>query len=410
MSTTATFAPQRLACARLGVGLIFLANGASFASLVPRLPEVKDELDLSNSVFGLAVAAFPFGALVAGLFAGVLIRRFGSQVVAWAGMMLAMLAILGAAAAPSLALFGAAIFMAGASDSITDVAQNHHALRVQKLMKRSIINSYHAMWSVGALMGGVLGGAALAIDLPRLAHLAIVAVLLLTVTTIGWKKMLPGPEHEVGDTIATDTSAHEGANRAWLKHPVIVLAALSVLALAGAVIEENPGTWATLYMRNELGQGGSMAVAAYIAAMAMHFLGRVTGDPLVNRFGQRRMAFLGGTLAAVGMGLAIAVPTPWTTVLGYAMAGYGIATVIPSVFEAADAMPGLKPGTALTVTSLVLRVGFLVSPPLVGLIADATSLRWGLLVVPASGLLVLALAWVLSPAKDALDTPVAASR
>lgn len=398
------FDSARLSKARLGVGLIFLVNGAGYANLVPRLPEVKAELGLTNSQFGLAIAAYPAGALAAGLFAGVLIRRLGSPLIAWAGMILAMLAIMLAAMSPSLALFALAIFLGGCADSVTDVAQNHHGLRVQKLLGRSIINSYHAMWSVGALLGGVMGAGAIGLGLQRGVHLAIVAALILVVTTVGWRMMLPGPEPT--EVEQSDPSTRTTGMKAMLAHPGVVLAALSVLAIAGAAIEESAGTWSAVYLRDDIGVTGSLAASAYIAAMGMHFLGRVTGDGLVNRFGQRRMALFGGVLTFAGMGLLVAVPSLWTTVLGYACAGYGVATVIPSVFEAADDMPGFKPGTALTVTSMVLRVGFLGLPPLVGLIADATAIRWGLLVVPVAALLVISLAWVLSDGKDTPDVPV----
>lgn len=407
MSTTpGEFTPARLQRARIGVGLVFLANGAAFANLAPRLPEVKADLHLTNTQFGLAVAAFPAGALAAGAFAGILLRRFGSGLVAWCGMVCSIIAILAAAAAPHLALFAAAIFVAGCMDSITDVAQNHHALRVQKLIGRSIINSYHAMWSVGALIGGALGAAAIGLHLHRVAHLAIAAALILAVTTVGWRMMLPGPEPtEVAPEHADATST-----RARLRHPALVLAALSALAVAGAIVEDNPGTWATVYLRENLHVTGPLAASAYLAAMGCHFLGRLSGDALVNRLGQRRMALLGGALVAGGMALAVAVPSTATTVLGYACAGYGIATVIPSVFEAADALPGLKPGTGVTVTSLVLRIGFLASPPVVGLIADAASLRWGLLVVVFAGLMTISLAWCLSGRRAAPDAVVPSTR
>lgn len=399
------FSTARLGRARLGVGLIFLSNGAAFASLVPRLPEVKADLGLTNTQFGFAVAAFPAGALAAGLLAGVLIRRFGSNMVAWVGMIVSMGAILGAAAAPSLPVFAGSIFIAGCLDALTDVAQNHHALRVQKLLRRSIINSYHAMWSVGALIGGSLGAAMIGLHVDRLVHLAIAAVLILAVSTLGWRMMLPGPEPS-----ETTEAQGDGSGKPRWQHPMLVLAALSVLALVGAAIEENAGTWATVYLRENLGVTGPLAVSGYLAGMATHFLGRVTGDALVNRLGQRRMALLGGALAALGMGLAVAVPTAPLTVLGYACAGFGVATVIPSVFEAADALPGLKPGTGVTVTSFVLRLGFLGSPPLVGMIADATSLRWGLLVVAAAGLVTMALAWSLSGRRTPPDAGVPATR
>lgn len=404
MTAHGTSAPTRreISLARLGVGIIFLCNGAGYASLVPRLPEVKADLELTNAMFGIAIAAYPAGALISGAFAGLLMRRLGSPLIAWGGMVVAMLGILAAAVSPVFWMFCAAIFLAGCGDAVTDVAQNHHGLRVQKLHGKSIINSYHAMWSVGALLGGIGGAAALGLDLGRVPHLIGVAVLLIAATTVGWKLMLPGPEPT--EIVGANTATENVKGR--LGHPIVILAALSAIALAGAVIEESAGTWATLYMTSEIGATGWVAALAYVSAMGMHFAGRLSGDPLVDRFGQRKMALYGGALVAAGMLLAILIPTTATTIIGYGLAGFGVATVIPSVFEAADAMPGLKPGSALTVTSLVLRIGFLASPPLVGVIADASAIRWGLLLVPLAGLVVMALAWVLSDRQEPGNVPV----
>jgi hypothetical protein len=116
----------------------------------------------------------------------------------------------------------------------------------------------------------------------------------------------------------------------------------------------------------------------------------------VDRFGQRAVARAGGIIAAVGMGTALAVPSIPGTILGFAAAGLGVATLVPAAMHAADELPGLRPGTGLTMVSWLMRVGFLVSPPVVGAIADAASLRAGLFVVPLAGLLVLALSAVLA--------------
>ena len=148
--------------ARAAVAVLFLTNGAVFANLVPRYPAIVDQLGLANAQFGLAVAAFPLGALLAGLTAGMLIRRFRSSRVAVAGMALTSAGIFIAGTSPGWALLAAGLFAAGAMDAITDVAQNSHGLRVQRLYRRSIINSFHAVWSIGAVLGGLMGTAAAA--------------------------------------------------------------------------------------------------------------------------------------------------------------------------------------------------------------------------------------------------------
>ncbi len=151
-------APSRPALAerqaRVAVAVLFFTNGALFANLLPRYPQIKADLGLSNSLYGLAVAAFPAGAVAAGLAAGVAIRRLGSARAAVLGTLLTGAGILAAGLADSVVLFAGALFLAGAMDAVTDVAQNAHGLRVQRRYGRSVINSFHAVWSIGAVAGG----------------------------------------------------------------------------------------------------------------------------------------------------------------------------------------------------------------------------------------------------------------
>ncbi|OUE29273.1 Major Facilitator Superfamily protein [Clavibacter michiganensis] len=138
----------------------------------------------------------------------------------------------------------------------------------------------------------------------------------------------------------------------------------------------------------------------------MQFIGRMLGDRMVDRFGQRAIARLGGVLVLLGMGGALAFPTITGTIIGFGVAGFGVATLIPSAMQAADELPGFAPGAGLTIIGWLMRVGFLISPPIVGAIADASALRYGLIIVPAAGLLVLLFARVLAT-RTALPNGVA---
>ena len=129
--------------------------------------------------------------------------------------------------------------------------------------------------------------------------------------------------------------------------------------------------------------------------MVAQFIGRLLGDGLVDRLGQRTVAIMGGTIAAAGMGLALAFPSIPGTLLGFAAAGYGVATLVPAAMHAADNLPGLQHGTGLTVVSWLMRLGFLCSPPIIGFVADHVSLRAGLLSIPIMGLTVILCARVL---------------
>lgn len=381
--------PQRLQRARFAVAALFLTNGALFANLLPHYPAIIDDLQLSNAQFGVAVASFPLGAIIAGLASGVLVRRFRSSRVATAGTWLIGVAILLAGIAPSWLALAATLFVAGAMDAVTDVAQNSHGLRVQRLYNRSILNSFHAVWSIGAVLGGLMGAAAAGLDIPRGLHLAVSLVVFSALTLTCYRYLLPGPEPvEVPEAAGAPGQNRRAARGAPAKY--FILAALVLIAAAGALVEDAGSSWAAVYLSGPLEASATVAGLGFVALTGMQFIGRMFGDRLVDRFGQRLVAQAGGTVAAAGMGTALLFPSVAGTITGFGLAGLGVATLVPAAMHTADELPGLRAGTGLTVISWLMRLGFLLSPPVVGAVADTAGLRIGLLVIPLAGAIVLA--------------------
>jgi MFS family permease len=376
--------------ARVAVAALFLTNGAVFANLLPRYPEIKADLQLSNAVYGAAIAAFSAGALAAGLAAAALIRRYRSSRVAVVGTIGIGMFIVIAGLARSPLVLAAALFVAGASDAITDVAQNAHGLRLQRRYGRSIINSFHAVWAAGAVLGGLMGAAAIALHVSRTTHLVIAAAVFSAVVVVAYPYLLKGQDHD--DHPSVHTGHRGGAGVAVYA----VLLALVVIAVAGATVEDAGSSWATLYLRDSLGAPGPVAVFGYVALVSFMFIGRLVGDRLVDKFGERTVVRAGGLLTAAGMGAALAIPTIGGTIAGFAAAGLGVATLIPAAMHRADQLPGLRPGSGLTVVTWLMRIGFFGAPLVVGVVADAVSLRAGLLCVPIAGVLAMALAGALS--------------
>ena len=376
---------------------MFLTNGALFANLLPRYPGLKAELGLSNVEFGLVVAAYPSGALLAGLAAAALIRRFWSSRLAVAGTAITSLALFAASFAPNGLLLAAAFALGGAADALTDVAQNSHGLRVQRRFGRSIINGFHAIWSIGAVLGGLMGAGAVALQVPLPLHLGISGALFSLVAFLAYRWMIPGPEHDdVEVTTAGIRVVKEGAPSRGGSTKYLVLFALVLLTVAGSVVEDSGSTWAALYLSGSLEAPQALAAFGFIALVGAQFVGRMLDDRLVDRFGERRVAQAGGLITALGMGVALLFPSVGGTIAGFAAAGLGIATLVPAALHTADELPGFKPGTAITLVSWLMRLGFLAAPPLVGLLADATSLRVGLIVVPVAGVVAFLCAGVLA--------------
>ena len=384
--------------ARAAVAACFFLNAVFYAGLVPRLPELKAQLGLSSTALGTALAALPLGALLAALSSAAFIRRFGSGRVASYGLVLLGVVVWTVSVAPNWLGLAAALLVVGALDAVVDVAQNAHGLRVQRHYGRSIINAFHGVWSVGAVVGGLLGSAAAGLQVPLGGHLAASAVVFGAVAVAASRAMLPGRDEP--DAVATDVPRERPRRRA----AVPALAVLGVLAACGAFVEDAGASWSALYLRTELAAGAATAGLGFVALSVAMTVGRLTGDRVVDRFGRRRVARAGGALTAAGMGLALALPSVPATLAGFALAGLGVATLIPAVYQAADELPGLPHGVGLAVINWLLRIGFLVSPPLIGVLADATSLRVALLSVVLAGVGALVLGRAL-PGRPPADRP-----
>ena len=377
--------PARAERARWGVGLLFFVNAIAFASIVPRYVELRETFSLDNGTFGLIIAAGPVGALAAGLIAGRLLRTLGSAPTAVASSMLLGLNLVLIALASDGWTLAAALFIAGVLDSTGDIANNAHGLRVQRAMGRSVISGLHGVWSVGAIVGGLGAALAVAQGVPMGAQLVTTGVLIVLLSAAaGVLARLPA---------TTDADETATAARAAGRFTLWPFLAILGVGLGGALLEDVVSTWGGIYLVDIVGAGADTAGTAFIVFMCALTVGRLVGDRAIDRWGTGRVVTVGAIATAAGFTLALAAPWLWTTLTGFVLVGIGIATMIPSAMEAADRAPGLRAGVGLTISSLVMRIGFL-APPLIGAVADASSLRVALLIAPIAALAVIPLARV----------------
>lgn len=380
--------------ARWGVIALFWLNGVAWASILPRYPEIKEALGLSDTFWGISVGIGPIGGLVAGLFTARLMRRFNSAVVAVTSLLLyiAMLNIIGNA--PVAAVFALGVFLMAAFDALTDISMNAHGLRVQKLYGRSILNSFHGWWSIGAVCGGFLGAAAAQAQVPIWLQ-CLVASIVFGSMAVGAKTLLlrTPDNHDVAALDVTEVQPPRRIPRTVL----LRLLALGLLGASAGLIEDTGATWGAVYMDRAFVVTPFLAGMAFVALQGSQMVGRFTGDALVNWIGSRPALIQGGMIAAAGMLAVVLFPSPVTTLVGFGCAGWGIATAIPSAMHAADELPGMHAGSGLTIVTWMMRLGFFAGPPLIGMLADATALRWALLVVPACAFAMLLLSPALKP-------------
>ena len=385
--------------ARAGVCLVFLANGLGFANLVPRFPQIVEELGLSKSAFGQAVAAASVGALVAGLAASWLISRLTSAKVASLGMLVVALALLGAGLARSWIVLAVCLLVVGGTDSIVDVAQNAHGLRVQRRWGTSIVTSFHASWSLGAVLGAAMGQAMAGAGVGLGTHMVLTAVVLLVLSIgpllAGW--FLPG--HDRADRAPDQFGELDGgveAGSVTSSHrtrpvTVLVLLVVSLLCAASMFPEDVAMNWSSLLL-SEQGAGAGHVGLGLVALQGTMIVGRLVGDRIIDAVGQRAVIAWGGALVTLGMSIALLVSSVPGTLLGMAISGAGCAVAVPVTYSAADDVEGLPPGLGLTIVSWLARLAGLLAPPVVGRLADDHGL-WVALAYGLLGGLIMVTCW-----------------
>jgi hypothetical protein len=366
---------RSLRTTRFAVAAVFFANGAGFASWVPHIPMVQLQLDLRPSVLGLALLAMAAGALVGIPLSGRAAARFGSRPVVRASAALFFAALLLPLLAPTLPALVGALLLLGAGNGALDVSMNAQALAVEHRWPRPIMSSFHGMWSAGGVVGAGLAALALGLGMAPALHVALAAAGFGGVAAVAATALLP-PVADVRN------------EERRFAQPGAALLGLGAIAFSALFAEGAMGDWSAVYLHHSLGTSGGTAALGFAAVSFTMMTGRFLGDALVARFGSERLVQVTTGGSAVAFGAALLVAEPAVALVGFACVGAGLANLVPIVFRAAGALPGVAASEGIAAVGTAGYVGFLAGPPLIGLAAEAVTLPGAL------GLVVVALGWI----------------
>ncbi|MBN6052188.1 MFS transporter [Nonomuraea sp. RK-328] len=359
------------------------------------LPSLNDRLDLGAARLGSVLLLISGGALVSMLIAGPLVDRWSSRAVCWVSGPLSAVVLLGPALAPGYLWLAVLAVVFGMGLGVTEVAMNTHSVEVEHAYGRPIISAFHGTWSLGGAAGGGLTALVLGAGLDPQALLVAAAVVVPFVYVPFALRLLPArpprdvpsADDQVGQGSATEPGDRNRARRGGPGLRWGLVAMLGLAAFAGHLSEGAAIDWAALHARWVLGTDPAAAPIAYtIFSVAMTTI-RLLGDPIRGRLGSVRTIQLAGLLATCGyalvlgsplVGEALRVACAWT---GWALAGVGLATVVPVIFSAVGAAGG-QVGRALSLVTAFGYSGMLVGPAVLGYIAEASSLPVAL-IVPA---------------------------
>jgi MFS family permease len=362
---------------RASVSLIFLVHGLIIATWASRIPAFQAQLHLSPAVLGRSLMMAAIGSVVAMPAAGWLINKFGSlsvTIVSTLGFSLALPLIAESRTVLALSL---ALLFYGAMAGSMDVAMNTHAVMLEKRYQRHIMSSFHALFSLGGMAGSALGGLVASRGIPARTHFWVGGVALAGVAMVAFR-WLPLP------------SADEHAGKVESKGTIrwsVALGALALLAFSIMLVEGAIADWSAIYLRTSVLTGPGLAALGYAVFSGAMAAGRLTGDYLTGKLGRGQLVFYGALLAAAGLACVLVFGNAGWALVGFTCAGAGLATIIPNTFAAAGNIEGSAPGPSLAVVTTAGYVGFLAGPPLIGFVAQLSTLRAALwILVVLSGL------------------------
>ncbi|MFF4586214.1 MFS transporter [Streptomyces sp. NPDC001388] len=359
---------------RIALTAFFALDGFVFAGWVVRIPAIKEQTGASAGTLGLALLGVSAGAVVTMILTGRLCRRHGShRITVFCAVLLSLGVTLPPLTHSALAL-GAVLFVFGSAYGGINVAFNSAAVDLVAALRRPIMPTFHAAFSLGGMIGAGLG-ALVAGSLSPTRHLLGLGIVGLLVTAVAGPALLrqapPAPAESPAPSPETVTRRPGPRSRRpdpRSRRPVLVF---GLIALCTAYGEGALADWGALHLRQDLGTSAGAAALGYAGFALAMTVGRLTGTTLLERLGRTRTLVAGGAVAAAGMLLGSLAPALWAALLGYLVTGLGLANLFPVAVERAGALAG--PG-GVAVASTLGYGGMLLGPPAIGFMAEWFSL------------------------------------
>ncbi|MQY03157.1 MFS transporter [Actinomadura macrotermitis] len=364
--------------ARTGTFLTFVLAGLLCGVWVARMPALAGKFHTDKGEVGIVVLVWGLGALVAMQGLRAVMSRFGSRAVLRIALPLASVTAVGVALAPSYGMLLAAVALFGMAFGVTDIAMNAQASVVEQAYRRPVLSSMHAGWCVGAMSGGLFGFATAKAGLGFTGAVLAAALVTLPLGLALGRTYLADPPA---------AAATAGGRRAKLPAAVYLIGALAFIAF---MAEGSIADWSGLLLNDELGASEAVAALGYPIFQLAMLAGRIAGDRIRMLVGTRRLLTGAGIGTALGMTIVVAAPSVPVAIAGFFVTGLVVCTVVPTTLSLAGTTAPGQPAAAVAQVGAMGYGGLLLGPVLVGFLADATSLRFGVGVVVVLALLIAA--------------------
>ncbi len=358
---------------RVAVGSFFFLQGLSFASWGSRIPTIQQQMGLSEAGLGGVLLALPVGLLLSLPVAGWAIAKLGSRRVLLFSALLYTTTLVGIGYAASIWQLVAVLFVFGFGGNLTNIAVNTQGVGVEELYRKSIMASFHGLWSLAGFTGAAIGTLMIGEGVAPLRHFLLIMLLSYIAIAVASRFVLR-------EDVNTDT------DKPIFVMPDKSLIDLGIICFFSMICEGAMFDWSGVYFKKVIGAEKAWIGAGYTAFMCTMAGTRFIADWFTSRFGLQRILQLSGLLTATGLLVAVVWPHLYTAILGFLLVGAGVSSVVPLVYSAAGKSKVMSPGVALAAVSTIGFFGFLIGPPLIGFVAGATSLRISFTIIAVMGL------------------------
>jgi MFS family permease len=363
----------------VAVVAVFFVHGFLFASWTAHIPQLQHHLGLSNGRLGIALLGAPIGSVLAMVVAARLLPVVGSQAIlrfALVGYCVSgpFIGLTG-----SLGTFIVAFLLWGFFQGMLDVSMNTQAITVERFSGRVLMPGFHGSWSTGALVGAVTGAVAVGLGLSLSEQLLALAVPCLLV--VGWLTTRMIPDRRAADDPEPSGGRPDG--RSGVLQGVVLV--LGGIAFADMLCEGAAADWAAVYLRNSLHAVPFVAGLAYAAyALAMLSV-RLSGNRIFTRFAAHRVLPLLAAIGSLGFAAGLVIARPVSVLVGFALLGAGLGSVVPMILRAAGTVDHVDTGRAVAAVAGCGWAGYVVGPVVIGEIASTTTLQIALFLIPILG-------------------------
>ncbi|MFG2915343.1 MFS transporter [Kitasatospora sp. NPDC048298] len=394
---------------QVAIGALFFVLGFQYATWVSRVPALKARLDLGEAQIGLLLMTCGIGAAVSFPVVAVLMRRLGSRLLSVLSALALGVILLALSVVPNYPVTLLVLFFDGVAVGCLNVAMNAQGAALEARFERTTMSRLHATFSAGSLLAALLASGVTSATGTLAVHFGLAAALLAVLVVAARPGLLadgPAAAADASDTSDTGESAEKKQRRGFVL-PTVATLWMGLAMVFGTVTEGAMNDWSALYLKDYVHAGAGLAPMGIAVVSVMMVCARIFADGWRTRFGDGRIVRTGSLLAGLGLALALAVGGVVPTLLGFACVGLGVAAVTPCVYVAA----ARQGADALSLVAAMGTTGLLAGPAVIGFIAGATSLLWGMAAVAASAAVVSLCATRISwTGQDSAAAPAADAR